>query len=107
VADGIAAGSLATQQRHDLVSAHARHVPAGGRVAQPPDQPLPPALSSLGADYLKHAADLDDLNLIAGMQSVLGSQMRRDGQLALATVARRGRGGATSEGPRRGLKLPG
>src|ERR1039457_2864994 len=59
---GRMAGSLATQQRHDLVGAHTRHVLPGGRVAQPPDQPLPSALGPLDADDLKRAADLDDLD---------------------------------------------
>src|SRR5579863_5198910 len=84
VAGRIAAGSLATQQRHDLVGAHARHVLPGGGVAQTPDQPLPPALCSLGADDLKRAANLDDLDLIPGVQPVLGPQVRRDGHLPFA-----------------------
>src|SRR6202042_3519648 len=75
VARWIAERSLATQQRHDLVGAHACHVLAGGRVAQPPDQPLPPGFGSLGADDLERAADLDDLDLIAGVQPVLVPQM--------------------------------
>src|ERR1700761_322330 len=79
VAGRIAAGSLATQQRHDLVGAHARDFLAGGRVPKAPDQALPPAFGSLGADNLKHAASLDNLDLIAGVQSVLGPQVRRDG----------------------------
>src|SRR5450756_65046 len=84
VAGRMAAGSLATQQRHDLVGAHAGHVLAGGGVAQSPDQPLPPALGPLSADDLKLPADLDDLDLISGVQPVLGPQVRRDGQLAFA-----------------------
>src|SRR5579864_2732041 len=64
IAGRIAAGSLATQQRHDLVGAHTRHLLAGCRVAQPPDQSLPPALGSLDADDLKRAASLHDLDLI-------------------------------------------
>src|SRR3984957_17782254 len=80
----IAAGSLATQQRHDLVGAHPRHFLASRRIAQPPNQPLPPALGSLGADDLKRAADFDDLHLVPGMHPVLGPQIRWDGQLALA-----------------------
>jgi len=79
-----AAISCADQQRHDLVGAHARHVLAGGGVAQPPDQPLPPALGPLSADDLKLPANLDDLDLISGVQPVLGPQVRRDGQLAFA-----------------------
>src|ERR1700752_2486574 len=79
MAGRIAAGSLATQQRHDLVGAHARHVLAGGRVTQPPDQPLPSALGTLRADDLKRASDLYDLDLVPGVQPVLGPQMRRDG----------------------------
>src|ERR1700721_302975 len=84
VAGRIADGSLATQQRHDLVGAHARHLLAGRRIAQSADHPLPPALGSLDADDLKRAADLDDLYLVPGVQPVLGPQVRRDGQLALA-----------------------
>src|ERR1700751_2110072 len=71
VAGRIAAGSVATQQRHDLVGAHPCHVLAGGRVPQSPNQPLPPALSSLGADDLERPSNLDDLDFIPGMQSVL------------------------------------
>src|SRR5580698_10586596 len=55
---------LATEQRHDLVGAHARHILAGGCTAEPPDQPLPPALCPFGADDLEDAANLDDLDLI-------------------------------------------
>src|SRR5579859_1936043 len=84
VAGRIAAGSLATQQRHDLVGTHARDVPAGGRVTQPPDQPLPPTLCSLGTDDLQRTTSLDDLDLIPGMQPVFDPQMRRDSHLALA-----------------------
>src|ERR1700722_777432 len=84
VAGRIAAGSLATQQRHDLVGAHPRHFLASRRIAQPPNQPLPPALGSLGADDLKRAAAFDDLHLVPGMHPVLGPQIRWDGQLALA-----------------------
>src|ERR1700756_627945 len=84
VAGRMAAGSLATQQRHDLVGAHARAPLAGGRVAQPPDQPLAPAFSPLGTDDLKRAVDLNNLDLVAGVQPVLGPQVRRDGQLAFA-----------------------
>src|ERR1035437_4766280 len=93
VAGRSAGASLATEQRHDLVGAHARHVLAGGRPphllaggrpADPPAQPLPPALSPFGADDLERAANLDDLDIIPGMQPVLGPQMRRDGHLACA-----------------------
>src|SRR5581483_2610197 len=84
VAGRIAAGSFATQQRHDLVGAHARDVVPGGGVTQPAGQPLPPGPGSLGADNPERTADLDDLDLIAGVQPVLGPQMRRNGHLAFA-----------------------
>ena len=48
----IAAGSLATEQRHDLVSAHAGHVPAGGCVAQPQVGGLPPVCRASAATAL-------------------------------------------------------
>src|ERR1035437_8055493 len=80
VAGRSAGASLATEQRHDLVGAHARHVLAGGRTAEPPDQPLPPALSPFGADDLERAANLDDLDIIPGMQPVLRSEERRVGK---------------------------
>lgn len=38
------------------VGAHARHILAGGRAAEPPDQPLPAALGPFGADDLEDAA---------------------------------------------------
>ncbi len=46
-------------------------------------------IGSLGADDLQRAADLDDLDLIPGMQPVLSPQLRRDGQyVATAPAAR-------------------
>src|SRR5712691_456390 len=84
VAERIAVRSFATEQRHDLVGAHARYFLTTGRVAQPADQPLPSALGPLSADDLQRAGDLDDLHLIPGVQPVLGPQMRRDGHLAFA-----------------------
>jgi hypothetical protein len=56
-----APGSLATEQRHDLVRAQARHGTAGRSVAQPPDQALPPGLRSLRTHDLQRAVDVDDL----------------------------------------------
>src|ERR1700722_2653473 len=79
VAGRIAAGSLATQQRHDLIGGHAYHVRAGPRSPPPPAQPLSPALSPLRTDDLQRAVDLDDLNLVPGVQPVLGTQLRRYG----------------------------
>src|SRR5579875_2451335 len=84
VAGRMAAGLLATQQRHDLVGGHARHIPPGGGVPQPPGQPLPSAFGSLTPDDLQCAVDLDDLDFVARVQPVFGSQVRGDGQLALA-----------------------
>ena len=84
VAGRIAAGLLATEEGHDLVGAHASDVLPGGGAAQPPDQPLPAALGPLCADDLKGTAHLDDLDLVPGVQPVLGPQMRRDGYLAFA-----------------------
>src|ERR1039457_3244059 len=49
-----------------------------------PDQPLSPALTPFRADDLERAANLYDLDIIPGMQPVLGPQMRRDGHLAFA-----------------------
>jgi hypothetical protein len=73
-----------TEQSHDLIGAHASHLAAAGRVPQPPDQSLSPALRSLGAHNLEHTTDLDYLNLVSGVQAMLGPQMRGDGDLALA-----------------------
>src|SRR5579862_6503206 len=84
VAGRIAAGLLATEEGHDLIGAHARDVLPGGGAAQPPDQPLPPALGPLGADDLESAIHLDDLDLVPGVQPVLGPQVRRDRQLTFA-----------------------
>jgi hypothetical protein len=64
--------SLATQQRHNLVSAQADHFPGRSSVAQPPNQPPAPALRAFGAHYLQRATYLYDLNLITRVQSELG-----------------------------------
>src|SRR5580692_10532559 len=58
VAVRMAAGLFATQQRHDLIGAHARHVLSGGGIPQPPGQPLSPALGSLAPDDLQRAVGL-------------------------------------------------
>src|SRR5262249_34123236 len=84
VAGRIAARSFATEQRHDLVGAHASYFVTSSRATQPADQSLPSALGPLGAYDLQRVADLDDLNFIPGVQSVLSPQIRRDGHLALA-----------------------
>src|SRR5581483_205735 len=81
---GRIAGLFATQQRHDLVGAHARDVVPGGGVAQAAGQPPPPGLGPLGADDPERTADLDNLDLVPSVQPVLGPQMRRDGHLAFA-----------------------
>jgi hypothetical protein len=84
VAGLIAMGLFGTEQRHDLIGAHASHLAAAGRVPQPPNQSLSPALRSLGPHNLQHTTDLDYLNLISAVQSMLGPQVRGDGDLALA-----------------------
>src|ERR1039457_1320411 len=84
VAEWSAEASLATEQRHDLVRAHARHVLAGGRTAEPPDRPLSPALSPCRPDDPEPPANLYDLGIIPGRPPVPGPQMRRDGHLAFA-----------------------
>src|SRR5712691_5412173 len=83
VAGLIATGLVGTEQRHDLIRAQASHLCAASRIAQPPDQTLAPALRCLIAHNLEHTTDLDYLDLIPGMQPVLGSQVRGDGDLAL------------------------
>src|SRR5260370_23179095 len=78
VAERIAVRSLATEQRHDLVGAHARYFLTADRVAQPADQPLPSALSPLSADDLQRGADRHDLHLLPALQSGRAPQTRRD-----------------------------
>jgi hypothetical protein len=80
----MAMGLFGTEQRHDLIGAHASDLAAAGCVPQPPDRSLSPALCSLGTHNLEHTADLYYLNLISGVQSMLGPQVRGDGDLALA-----------------------
>src|SRR5690348_14074313 len=84
VAGRIGVGSLATEQRHDLVGTHARYISRSCRITQPPDQPLAPAFCALLAHYLQRTVHLGNLNLVAGMQAELGPEVRRDGHLALA-----------------------
>ena len=80
----MAAGSLATEQRHDLVGAHARYISRGCRITEPPDQPLAPGPRAFGAHYLQRTIHLGNLNLVASMQAELGPELRRDGHLAFA-----------------------
>src|ERR1700683_3600219 len=80
----ITGGSLATQQRHDLVGAQVGHVAAGRRVAQPPDRALSPGLRSLRPHDLQGAVELDDLDVVADVQVVLVPQVRRYGHLPFA-----------------------
>ena len=72
-----AEGLLATEQRHDLVGAHARHILAGSRIAESPDQPLPPALGPFRADDLEDAAlrELPDFCGYAGVTGVMHRYM--------------------------------
>src|SRR5258708_10632824 len=84
VAGLIAARSVATEQRHDLVGTHAIHGPAGSRVPQSPHQALAPSFGPLGAHDRQGTADLDNLYLVARIQDVLRPQMRRDSHLTLA-----------------------
>src|ERR1700759_2778953 len=84
VADRMAAGSVIAQQGHDVVSAQAGHVTAAGRVTQPPGQTLSTGWPCLGAHDLQVTVDFNDLDVVTCVQSVLSSQLRRDGHLALA-----------------------
>src|SRR5580658_4438209 len=79
----IAPGSLATEQRHDLVGAQARHIAAGSSVTQLADQAPPPGLRSLRAHDLQCALDVDHFDLVANVQVILVPQVRRDRHLAL------------------------
>jgi hypothetical protein len=80
----IGTGSLATEQRHDLVSTQARHVRSGSRVTQPSNKPPASAFRPFGAHYLQRATHLDNFNLITWMQAELRPQVRRDSHLPLA-----------------------
>src|ERR1700761_9245958 len=84
VAGRIAAGSVATQQRHDLVGAQAGHVFAGRRVTQPPGQTLTPGFLVLTGDDLQMSVHLYNLDRIACVQPVFRAQVGGDRHLSLA-----------------------